>query len=53
MVHAAILRVRGGRMRIADLARQAGFTEPGRFAALYRATFDETPSTTLRRAREA
>jgi AraC-like DNA-binding protein len=39
-----------GTARIADLARQAGFPDPARFAALYKAAFGETPSGTLRRA---
>jgi AraC-like DNA-binding protein len=52
LVHAAILRADGERVRVAELARRAGFTQLGRFAALYRGTFGETPSTTLRRARD-
>jgi len=34
---------------VAELARRFGFTEPGRFAGVYRAAFGETPSTTLGR----
>ena len=36
-------------MQVADVAHRFGFTELGRFAGRYRATFGETPSTTLRR----
>jgi AraC-like DNA-binding protein len=35
---------------VADLARLHGFTQPGRFAGMYRAAFGENPSTTLQRA---
>jgi AraC-like DNA-binding protein len=37
---------------VAELARRFGFTELGRFAGAYQATFGETPSTTLRRSLE-
>jgi|SRR5271166_1529259 len=50
LVRAAIHRADGA--GVAELARHAGFTEPSRFAALYRAAFGETPSTTLLRVRE-
>ena len=53
LVRAAILRADGEPILIAELARNAGFTQLGWFAGLYRATFGETPSTTLRRARDA
>jgi AraC-like DNA-binding protein len=36
---------------VAKLARHHGFTELGRFAAVYRRAFGETPSTTLARTR--
>lgn len=49
-VRAAILRADPKKARVADLASYGGFTQPGRFAVLYRAAFGETPSTTLRRA---
>jgi AraC-like DNA-binding protein len=35
---------------VAELARDHGFTELGRFAGVYQAMFGETPSVTLRRA---
>ena len=35
---------------VAELARLYGFTQPGRFAEMYRAAFDESPSSTLRQA---
>jgi AraC-like DNA-binding protein len=35
--------------RVTDVALRHGFTHTGRFAALYRARFGESPSTTLRR----
>ena len=35
---------------VAELARLQGFTQPGRFAGIYRAAFGESPSSTLRRA---
>jgi AraC-like DNA-binding protein len=51
LVHAAILRSEGQSTRVAEFARNAGFTQLGRFAAHYRAAFGETPSATLRRTR--
>jgi AraC-like DNA-binding protein len=50
LVRAAMLRADDARARIGDLARAGGFTEAGRFATLYRATYGETPSATLRRS---
>ncbi|HME27106.1 MAG TPA: helix-turn-helix transcriptional regulator [Acetobacteraceae bacterium] len=50
LVRAAILRAEHTTTRIRELARVDGFTEPGRFATLYRRTFGETPSATLRRS---
>jgi len=35
---------------VAELARVYGFTQPGRFAGVYRAAFGESPSATLQRA---
>jgi AraC-like DNA-binding protein len=36
---------------VAEIARRSGFSELGRFAAIYRMAFGETPSTTLARVR--
>ena len=36
-------------VKVADIAPRFGFTELGRFAGIYRATFGEAPSTTLQR----
>lgn len=49
-VRAAIIRADPGRARLSELATSGGFNQPGRFAALYRAAFGETPSATLRRS---
>ena len=35
---------------VAEIAAAYGFTELGRFSGIYRTTFGEAPSTTLRRA---
>jgi AraC-like DNA-binding protein len=35
-------------VNVAELARLHGFTQPGRFAGIYRAAFGESPSSTLR-----
>ena len=40
-------------VNVGDVAHRFGFTELGRFAGRYRATFGETPSTTLQRIPEA
>ncbi len=37
---------------VAEIARRHGFRQPGRFAVIYQAAFGESPSTTLRRARD-
>lgn len=50
LVRSAILSANGEGALIGDLARAGGFTEIGRFAVLYRSTFGETPSATLRRS---
>jgi AraC-like DNA-binding protein len=39
-------------VHVAEVADRFGFAELGRFAGVYRATFGETPSTTLQRAPE-
>jgi AraC-like DNA-binding protein len=49
LVRAAILCADGETTRIGDLARAGGFIEPGHFTTLYRITYGETPSATLRR----
>ena len=40
-------------VNVGEVAHRFGFTELGRFAGRYRATFGETPSTTLQRIPEA
>ena len=50
LVRAALLRAEPTTARIGELARRSGFAGPGRFATLYRLTFGETPSATLRRS---
>jgi AraC-like DNA-binding protein len=40
-------------VNVAEVAHRFGFTELGRFAGRYRATFGETPSTTLQRVPKA
>lgn len=47
--HDELLRLDPGGARVTDVALRHGFTHTGRFAALYRARFGESPSTTLRR----
>jgi AraC-like DNA-binding protein len=37
---------------VAETARRYGFRQPGRFAIIYRAAFGESPSATLRQARD-
>lgn len=49
-VRRALLAAAPG-LRVAQLAQAAGFTHFGRFAALYRRQFGETPAQTLRLAR--
>jgi len=50
LVRGAILRADRATARIGELARLAGFANPTHFAKLYRLTFGETPSATLRQA---
>jgi transcriptional regulator GlxA family with amidase domain len=51
MARAALRRSDSTTASVADVAREYGFSEFGRFAVVYRTMFGETPSTTLRRAR--
>jgi AraC-like DNA-binding protein len=51
-VNLALREADTGTVNVAELARRFGFTELGRFAGAYQATFGETPSATLRRAPE-
>jgi AraC-like DNA-binding protein len=48
LVRAALRQAKPATTNIAEVARQYGFSELGRFAAAYRAAFGEAPSTTLR-----
>ena len=47
-LRAAIRRADPATARIGDLVRRVGFTNSGSFAAIYRGTYGETPSATLR-----
>ena len=48
---AALRRADPATAGVAEIARQCGVSQLGRFAAIYRAAFGETPSVTLQRAR--
>ena len=50
LVRSALMRSNPATANIATMARNFGFSEPGRFAAAYRSVFGETPSVTLRRS---
>jgi AraC-like DNA-binding protein len=52
-VRQAMLNADPGTVKVSEIARSHGFTASGRFAALYREAFGETPSATLRRVRHA
>lgn len=51
IARAELRRADGAGTSIAQIAARHGFSEPGRFAVVYRSIFGETPSTTLRRPR--
>jgi transcriptional regulator GlxA family with amidase domain len=48
-VHGALRDADPDKVNVAEVAHRFGFTELGRFAGTYRATFGEAPSTTLQR----
>lgn len=48
-VRSALAHSDPAQTNVATIAREHGFSEPGRFSAIYRAVFGEMPSTTLRR----
>jgi AraC-like DNA-binding protein len=52
LTHLALRAVGSAPTSVADVARRYGFSELGRFAEAYRASFGESPSTTLRRAKK-
>jgi transcriptional regulator GlxA family with amidase domain len=49
MARSALRRADPATAKVAEIARNCQFQEPGRFAVTYRTIFGETPSTTLRR----
>jgi AraC-like DNA-binding protein len=51
LVRSALVRSDPATASIATIARNHGFSEPGRFASAYRVLFGEAPSTTLRRSK--
>jgi AraC-like DNA-binding protein len=50
LARAALRRADPATARVAEIARNYQFQQPGRFAVTYRRVFGEMPSTTLRRA---
>jgi AraC-like DNA-binding protein len=48
----AHIALRGSGSTVAEVARRCGFSDLGRFADAYQATFGETPSSTLQRAKQ-
>jgi len=50
-VRQAMLNADPGTAKVSEIARNHHFTASGRFAAMYRDAFGETPSVTLRRVR--
>ncbi len=46
---ATLMHAQASKTRVADVARDNQFVEPGRFAVTYRTIFGESPSVTLRR----
>jgi AraC-like DNA-binding protein len=53
IVRRALLRTDPATAQVRKIARLHGITEPGRFAGVYQKAFGESPSTTLRRVRQA
>jgi AraC-like DNA-binding protein len=53
LVHLALRGSGSAPANVAEVARRHGFSDLGRFADAYQATFGETPSATLRRAKHA
>jgi AraC family ethanolamine operon transcriptional activator len=49
-VRAALRHADPATANVSDIAMRHGFLQLGRFAAQYRAVFEEVPSTTLQRA---
>jgi AraC-like DNA-binding protein len=50
-VHRALCDADPGKVNVGEVAHRFGFTQLGRFAGTYRATFGENPSATLQRTR--
>jgi AraC-like DNA-binding protein len=52
LAHVALRGSGSASANVAEVARRYGFSDLGRFAGAYRATFGEMPSATLRRAKQ-